>query len=89
VNATAPENCFFVDASSASWTISLPPAASVENGRVYMVKKMDSAAKHAVIINVQGGGQIENAPSVSIMVPLRAMQFVSDGKGAWWIISSQ
>ena len=89
VNATAPENSFFVDSSAASWTISLPPAASVENGRVYMVKKIDSATKHAVIINVQGGGQIENAPSVSIMVPLRAMQFVSDGKGAWWIISSQ
>jgi hypothetical protein len=89
VTATAPENCFFVDASAASWTISLPPAASVENGRVYMVKKMDSVTKHAVIINVQGGGQIENASSVSIMSPLRAMQFVSDGKGAWWVISSQ
>jgi hypothetical protein len=89
VNATAPENCFFVDSSAASWTISLPPAASVENGRVYVVKKVDSVPKHAVIINVQGGGQIENASSVSIMAPLRAMQFVSDGKGVWWVISGQ
>jgi Collagen triple helix repeat (20 copies) len=89
VNATAAQNCFLVDSSAASWTISLPPAASVENGRIYLVKKMDSVTKHAVVIDVQGNGTIENKASVSITTPLRAMQFVSDGKGVWWVISSQ
>ncbi len=89
VNAAAAENCFLVDASAASHTISLPPASAVENGRIYVVKKMDSVSKHAVVINVQGNGPIENAASVSIMAPLRAMQFVSDGKSMWAVISSQ
>ncbi len=89
MNAAAAADCFFVDASAASWTISLPPAAAVENGRIYIVKKMDSVAKHAVVINVQGNGLIENAASVLISAPLRAMQFVSDGKGMWSVISSQ
>ena len=89
VNAAAAENCFFVDASAGSRTISLPPAASVENGRIYIVKRMDSAAKRAVVIDVQGNGLIDNAASVSINSPLRAMQFVSDGKGMWLVISGQ
>ena len=89
VNPTAAQDCFLVDASASSWTISLPPAGNVENGRIYVVKKMDSVAKHAVVIDVQGGGLIENAASVSIMTPLRALQFVSDGKSKWWVVSSQ
>jgi hypothetical protein len=54
-----------------------------------VVKKMDANTKHAVVVNVQGGGPIEGATSVSITTALRALQFVSDGKGAWVVISTQ
>ena len=89
VDATNPANCFLADASAASLTISLPSASAVENGHIYLVKKVDSVTKHAVVINVQGNGLIDNAASVSINASLRAMQFVSDGKSNWWVASSQ
>jgi hypothetical protein len=89
VDPSGIEDCFLVDANAATRTISLPPAASVENGRLYIVKKVDTNTKHSVIINVQGGGLVESATSVSIATALRALQFASDGKSNWWVVSTQ
>ncbi len=87
VSAASAQDCFLVDTTGAARTISLPAAATVENGHIYIAKKMD-ASPNAMIINVQGGGKIDGSSSLKVVLPWRSIELVSDGVSKWVVVSS-
>ena len=74
-----------VDASSGSITITLPDANNVPNGRVYIIKKVDSFT-NAVIVRAQSGQTIDNSTNpYSLSNPFATIVVQVHG-GNWYIV---
>jgi hypothetical protein len=74
-----------VDASSSNTTITLPDVDNVPNGRVYIIKKVDSST-NAVIVQAQSGQTIDNSTgSYSLSNPFATI-VVQAYNGNWYIV---
>ena len=74
---TTSDRLIFVDASSGAVTISVP-AASGNEGIVWIVKKIDSSA-NAVIIDPDGAETIDGDSSYSLTEENQSISFTSNG----------
>ena len=79
--ATSSDFTIFCNVTSATPTITLP-AASANRGRIYIIRRVGSAANECYVTSVQGGTvTLDN----NAFVP-RSIQVQSDGT-TWWIIA--
>ncbi len=80
---TDTHHTVLVDASGGSITITLPSASGI-NGRVYIVKKIDSSS-NAVVVQAQTGQTIDGMSSVSLTNRFATIAVQAYG-GNWYII---
>jgi hypothetical protein len=81
------DRTIFADASSASFTITLPGAATVEAGKTYTVKRTN-AGTNTVIIDGNGSETIDGIPSLRLNQRFDYLQLQSDGTN-WMVISER
>jgi hypothetical protein len=81
----ADETVILADATSASFTITLPAAVGCP-GRIYYIKKVNSG--NTVTIGRTGSNTIDGATSQSLSTQWSFYQLVSDGSSQWYIIGS-
>lgn len=77
------ERTVLADATSGGITITLPTAASRRGVRI-TVKKID-ATENTITLTPAGDDLIDGSAEAQILVPLVALQLLSDGE-AWWIL---
>jgi len=78
----ASESVILCDATSASFTITLPSVATV--GRHYNIKKIDSTA-NTVTLDGNASETIDGATTLVLGAQYQSVTIVSDGS-AWWVI---
>jgi hypothetical protein len=81
------DKTIFADASSASFTITLPGAATVEAGKTYTVKRTNAGA-NTVIVDGNGSETIDGIPSLRLNQRFDYLQLQSDGTN-WMVISER
>lgn len=83
--ATADDHTILCDATAASFTITLPAAASV-TGLILVIKKIaPAAAANTVTIDANGAETIDDAATQVIAKRYDSLTIQSDGT-EWWII---
>jgi hypothetical protein len=82
--ATAADCTILCDATSAAFTVTLPPANTV-SGRIYHVLKIDSSA-NAVTVDGDGSETINGATTKALASQWDKTVIQSNGT-AWYIIS--
>ncbi|HEX3168736.1 MAG TPA: hypothetical protein VHQ93_20855 [Chitinophagaceae bacterium] len=81
------DNTILADASSASFTVTLPGAATVEAGKTYTVKRTNAGA-NTVIVDGNGSETIDGIPSLRLNQRFDYLQLQSDGTN-WMVISER
>jgi len=81
------DKTIWADASSASFTITLPGAATVEAGKTYTVKRTNAGA-NTVIVDGNGSETIDGIPSLRLNQRFDYLQLQSDGTN-WMVISER
>ena len=81
------DKTIFADASSASFTITLPGAATVEAGKTYTVKRTNAGA-NTVIVDGNGSETIDGIASLRLNQRFDFLQLQSDGTN-WMVISER
>jgi hypothetical protein len=77
----------FADASSASFTITLPGAAIVDAGKTYTIKRTNAGA-NTVIVDGNGSETIDGIASLRLNQRFDYLQLQSDGTN-WMVISER
>lgn len=81
------DKTIFADASSASFTVTLPGAATVDAGKTYTVKRTN-AGPNTVIVDGTGSETIDGIPSLRLNQRFDYLQLQSDGTN-WMVISER
>jgi hypothetical protein len=81
------DKTILADASSASFTVTLPGAATVEEGKTYTVKRTN-AGTNTVIVDGNGSETIDGIPSLRLNQRFDYLQLQSDGTN-WMVISER
>jgi len=81
------DKTILADASSASFTVTLPGAATVETGKTYTVKRTNAGA-NTVIVDGNGSETIDGIPSLRLNQRFDYLQLQSDGTN-WMVISER
>ena len=81
------DKTIFADASAASFTVTLPSAATVEEGKTYTVKRTNAGA-NTVIVDGNGSETIDGIPSLRLNQRFDYLQLQSDGTN-WMVISER
>ncbi|HEY5969337.1 MAG TPA: hypothetical protein VIU35_15265 [Chitinophagaceae bacterium] len=81
------DKTIFADASSASFTITLPAAAIVEAGKTYTIKRTNAGA-NTVIVDGNGSETIDGIASLRLNQRFDYLQLQSDGTN-WMVISER
>jgi hypothetical protein len=81
--ATASDHTIICNATSGSFTVTLPTAAS-HTGRIYHIKKIDSSGN---IVTVDGNSSetIDDGATAILTVQYESISIQSDGT-EWWIL---
>jgi len=81
---TAFDDFMVCDATTAAFTVTLPPIANVIEGKEYNIKKIDSSTN---IVTVAGDGAetIDGAATVAIGTQYESITIKKSGTN-WWII---
>jgi trimeric autotransporter adhesin len=80
---TENDHTVVVNASASEVTITLPPAAGLE-GRVYIIKKIDSTSNN-VVIDGNGAELIDGLTTQELNLPYESLKVQCDGTN-WYII---
>ena len=80
------DKTILADASSASFTVTLPGAATVEAGRTYTIKRTNAGA-NTVIVDGNGSETIDGIPSLRLNQRFDYLQLQSDGTN--WVVISE
>jgi len=81
------DKTILADASSASFTVTLPGAATVEAGKTYTVKRTN-AGTNTVIVDGNGSETIDGLTSLRLNQRFDYLQLQSDGTN-WMVISER
>jgi len=81
--ATADEYAITVDASGAARTITIPNAATLVVGKVFVIKKIDSSANNVTIAIATG--TVDGVASISFNTQYQSYTIISDGTN-WHVI---
>ncbi len=81
------DKTILADASSASFTVTLPGAATVEKGKTYTLKRTNAGA-NTVIVDGNGSETMDGIPSLRLNQRFDYLQLQSDGTN-WMIISER
>lgn len=82
--ATPSDNNILADASSAAFTITLPPVSGL-TGKLYTIKKTDSDFTKAVTIDGNGAETIDGATTTTLNTVGETIELICDGTG-WQIL---
>jgi len=85
--ANKADKTILADASSASFTVTLPGAAIVEAGKTYTIKRTNAGA-NTVIVDGNGSETIDGIPSLRLNQRFDYLQLQSDGTN-WMVISER
>jgi hypothetical protein len=81
------DKTIFADASAASFTVTLPGAATVDAGKTYTVKRTNAGA-NTVIVDGNGSETIDGITSLRLNQRFDYLQLQSDGTN-WMVISER
>ena len=81
------DKTILADASSASFTVTLPGAATVEKGKTYTVKRTNAGA-NTVIVDGNGSETMDGIASLRLNQRFDYLQLQSDGTN-WMVISER
>lgn len=80
---TAGDHTIICNATSGSFTVTLPAAAS-HTGRIYHIKKIDSSG-NAVTVDGNSSETIDDGTTAILTIQYEAISIQSDG-AEWWIL---
>jgi len=81
------DKTILADASSSSFTVTLPGAATVETGKTYTIKRTNAGA-NTVIVDGNGSETIDGIASLRLNQRFDYLQLQSDGTN-WMVISER
>ncbi len=81
------DKTILADASSASFTVTLPAAAGVETGKTFTVKRTN-AGGNSIIVDANGSETIDGVASLRLNQRFDYLQLQSDGTN-WMVISER